>query len=379
LFCVSEQVDTVQSWKHAPTGADICVLPASRLFRAVRRMIFRRASAKGFIARQTRRLLEDGLPYLATPVRLLRAELRRRGCEAILCQEYEHARFDLSVLAGALAGIPVFATFQGGDTRFSRFERFFRSLAVKASAGLIIGSRRERDRVSRIYRNSMRKVASICNPLDLSLWYPEDRRACRLSLSLPEDAVIVVWHGRISLRRKGLDVLIEAWRELTVRQQHEDVYLLLVGDGPDSVTLRGLIESTAVPRVVWHNEYLLDRAAMRRYLSAADVYAFTSRHEGFPVAPLEAMACGLPVVASDCLGVRDIITRPSDGGIVVPLEDPAAIAFALGELVQDADLRQRLGQQARKHVEENFSLPVIGERLRDFLNPSTLATTGASR
>jgi starch synthase len=379
LFCVSAQVDSVQSWTHAPTGAAICVLPASGLFRAVRRMIARQNSASGFIGRQTRRLLEDALPYLATPVTLLRSELRRRRCEAILCQEYEHARFDLSVLAGALAGIPVFATFQGGDTRFSRFERFVRWLAVKQSAGLIIGSRRERDRVRGIYRNSMRKVASICNPLDLGLWFPEDRRACRQALNLPENAVVIVWHGRISLRRKGLDVLIAAWRDLTVQQSREDLYLLLLGDGPDSETLRGLIRSTGVPRVIWRNEYILDRTAMRRYLSASDVYAFTSRHEGFPVAPLEAMACGLPLVASDCLGVRDIITRPADGGIVVPLEDPAALAHALGALVQDQDLRLRLGRQARKHVEENFSLPVVGEKLRDFLNLPTLATTGASR
>jgi starch synthase len=160
------------------------------------------------------KLMADTLPYLATPVWRVCAEVRKRGCQAILCQEYEHARFDLSVLAGALAGVPVFATFQGGDTRYSRLENVFRRMTIEHSAGLIIGSARERERVAGVYRGSVRKVAAICNPLDLSLWYPENRTAARRALELPENALLVMWHGRVDMWRKGLDRLAEAWSEI---------------------------------------------------------------------------------------------------------------------------------------------------------------------
>jgi glycosyltransferase involved in cell wall biosynthesis len=122
-----------------------------------------------------------------------------------------------------------------------------------------------------------------------------------------------------------------------------------------------------VSRVIWRNQYVLDRTVMRQYLSAADVYLFTSRHEGFPVAPLEAMACGLPVVAADCIGVRDILGASSDGGIIVSLDDVAGLVQALVALLENPDLRRSMGAQARKHVEENFSLTAVGEKLRCFL------------
>ncbi|MCU1324686.1 MAG: glycosyl transferase family 1 [Bryobacterales bacterium] len=379
LICVSAQVERIECWRHTPTGADICVLPASRAWRWLRQVIERRPADGGLFARQITRILKDALPYLATPVSLLRSELRRRACDAVLCQEYEHARFDLSVLAGILGGVPVFATFQGGDTRFSRFEPFFRALSVRKSAGLIIGSSRERDRVEKRYRASVQKIATICNPLDLSLWFPEDRLASRRALHLPEDAVLLIWHGRIDLRRKGLDILIDAWQQMIRQRPAANALLVIVGDGPDSDSLRKLIAGSNTPGVIWRNQYVLDRSEMRRYLSAADIYAFSSRHEGFPVAPLEAMACGLPVVATDCIGIRDILSHPYDGGIVVPLEDSSALAHALGALVDDAELRLRLGQQARKRVEQNFSLPVVGEKLKNFLNLPRLTPRGAER
>ena len=103
---------------------------------------------------------------------------------------------------------------------------------------------------------------------------------------------------------------------------------------------------------------------MRAILSAADVYAFPSRHEGLPVAPLEAMACGLPVVGADANGVEDVV---GDTGIVVPRGDADALAAALRELLIDGERRAELGQRARRRVETHFALRPIGAALRSFL------------
>src|SRR6185369_8481582 len=98
---------------------------------------------------------------------------------------------------------------------------------------------------------------------------------------------------------------------------------------------------------------LNDREVIRRHLAAADVYAFPSRNEGFPVAPVEAMACGLPVVAADAPGIVDILGE--DDGTVVPAGDAEAFARALGPLLDDHNLRAALGVRARRRAEERFS------------------------
>jgi len=377
LMCVSARVRRVESWTHGPTGASICVLPVGRLYRLLRWAGIdsavwknRKRRADHVVAWHIKRLLQDVLPYLATPMVLLRREVKARQCQAIVCQEYEHARFDLSVLAGTLSGIPVFATFQGGNTRFSRLERLFRGIAVRKSNSLIIGSSRERERVRKRYAISDRRMAPIFNPLDVTVWYPEDRRSARSALGLPQDAFLVAWHGRIDLHRKGLDLLIDSWRRLLLAKPGLDGYLVMVGTGPDTAELMSLIEAENVERVIWRDEYVLDRAAMRCYLSAADVYAFTSRHEGFPVAPLEAMACGLPVVAMDCAGLRDILSDASDGGIITPLEDPRGLAESLARLLDDEVLRRKTGRDARRRVVESFGLDTVGDRLKKFLSAS---------
>ena len=120
--------------------------------------------------------------------------------------------------------------------------------------------------------------------------------------------------------------------------------------------------------VLWVNEFVQDRTAIRRYLSAADVYAFPSRHEGFPVALIEAMACGLPVVAADAQGVPDILEGgEASGGLVVPRNDTAALALALGRVLDDEVWSRELGKRARCRVEACFSFEAVGKQLCTFL------------
>jgi starch synthase len=145
--------------------------------------------------------------------------------------------------------------------------------------------------------------------------------------------------------------------------------LLLVGTGRDAGELRRLLAASRLGNVRWIDRYVHDRELLARYLSAADVYAFPSRHEGFAVATLEAMACGLPVVAADAPGVADLLEGGErSGGIVVPRADAAALAAALGRLLDDQPWSRRLGERARRHVEQRFSLERVGAELRALLS-----------
>lgn len=385
LFCISARVTEPIRYTHKPTGATICVLPAPRIYHLARRRIpnpYKWTLRKAFgdvhgVRRILLAILKDILPYLATPLDVLARELRRSGCEAILCQEYEYARFDACVVLGQLMRLPVFATFQGGDWQMSRLERPLRPLTLQACAGLIVATFTEAQRVRTCYRVPPAKLARIFNPLDLAMWDAMDRTQARTALGIPIDAQVVVYHGRIDIHRKGLDVLVEAWERVCRDRPHRDLRLLLVGTGSDADELRDRIATMQLQGVLWVNEYVRDRTAMRRYLSAADVYTLPSRHEGFPVAPIEAMACGLPVVAADAPGVPDILEGgEASGGLVVPRGDATALALALGSVLDNEVWGRELGKRARYRVEDCFSLEAIGKQLRDFLLSRSVPDTG---
>jgi starch synthase len=206
------------------------------------------------------------------------------------------------------------------------------------------------------------RVARIFNPVDTSRLQPGDRAAARRALDIPASARVVAWHGRVEIEKKGLDVLLDAWGRMTSRGR----VLALLGDGADAPALADRVDG--LNDVRWEARYELDKDAVGRWLAAADVYAFPSRVEGFPVAPLEAMACGLPVVAADAHGVRDIFAGgEADGGVVVGRDDPVALADALDGVVGDRRRARALGRRARKRAEDAFSLPAVGAALRAFL------------
>ena len=375
LFCVSARVTETMRFTHAPTGAGLFVLPASRAYRILRRRVLNPYAnsldeAVGMVQGRARRAwwsaARELMPYLSTPIVALARELRRQRCDALLVQDYEHARFDVCLLLGRLTRRQVYSTFQGGSVSHRRLERALRRLTVQSADGLFVGAGSETARLREGYGLASEKIVHVFNPVDLSEWCPGDRAMSRRELGLPQEARIVLWHGRVDFRRKGLDVLLDAWQRICSERPNDDLRLVLVGTGNDAAELRAAIEGK--PRVVLVDEYVRDRARLQTYLRAADLYAFPSRHEGFAVAPLEAMASGLPVVAADAPGVRDLLEGgEASGGIVVPRGDVTAFATALTRLIDDEDLCRLLAARARARVEESFALEAVGARLKEFL------------
>jgi starch synthase len=365
IVCFTAAVRTPVRRVHGPTGAAIRFLPAPATFRAVRRrMLDEPLSGRRDPRSVGGALLRQLVPFLATPPVLLARVLRAEGCAAILCQEYETPRFDVCVLVSRLLGVPAFATFQGGDYRASRLEGAARPWTIRAADGLIVASTPEERRLVSRYRVPEARIARVFNPVDTRFWRPEERASARAGLGLPPEATVVVWHGQVQVHRKGLDVLLDAWERVTAERPRRDLRLRLVGTGEDAPGLERRIAAAGLRGVERVDRWVSDRAEVRRLLQAADVYAFPSRHEGFPVAPVEAMACGLPLVAADAYGIPDILERGElDGGVVVPRQDAQALAAALGRLVDDEALRLELGRRARERVERSFSLEAVGAEL----------------
>jgi glycosyltransferase involved in cell wall biosynthesis len=365
IVCPTTSVSRPRAEVHRPTSARLVFLPAPRGFATVRRWALdgRVAGSRNPVT-LARAVAAHVAPYLSTPPRLLSRVLREERCAAVLCQDYENPRFDVCVAVGRRAGLPVYGSFQGGDEQHSRLERWTRPRALGRCAGLVVAPDAEVERLSRVYGVPAERVARIPNPVDTALWGSGDRGAGRAALGIPSDAQVVAWHGQVQLWRKGLDTLLDAWASLADGRPESERRLVLVGSGEDLGEVRRRIEAESLPGVHIVDSWVQDRRRLADVLAAADVYAFPSRHEGLAVAPIEALAAGLPVVASDARGAADAV---GDAGLVVPTGDTRALAAAIGQLLADPERRAELGRRARARAEEHYSLESVGAGLRGFL------------
>jgi glycosyltransferase involved in cell wall biosynthesis len=155
----------------------------------------------------------------------------------------------------------------------------------------------------------------------------------------PAGAPLVVCVGRLC-RQKGQDVLLRAWPE--VLRQLPDARLVLVGDGPDRDALRRLAPGSV--------EFAGAVADVRPWYRAADLVVLPSRWEGMALAPLEALACGRPVLVTDVDGARESLPPGHAAHCLVPPGRPGALAGAVAALLLDPELRVSLGDQGRRHV-----------------------------
>ncbi|MCX4960010.1 glycosyltransferase [Streptomyces virginiae] len=198
----------------------------------------------------------------------------------------------------------------------------------------------------------------IRNGVDLDHFRPggpdpdRDRALARAELPLPADfpadGPLAVCVGRIC-HQKGQDILLKAWPQLLATVP--GARLALVGDGPDTERLRRVAELSGA------GVHFAGAAAdIRPWLRAADLVVLPSRWEGMALAPLEAMACGRPVLVSDVSGARESLP-PGQGRLcLVPPEDPTALAEALGRLLAEPRLLAELGEQARQHARTDFDV-----------------------
>ncbi|MFJ5773451.1 glycosyltransferase [Streptomyces sp. NPDC093094] len=179
------------------------------------------------------------------------------------------------------------------------------------------------------------------NGVDPEVFRPAARDTVR-AVPLPgigPGAPLVVCVGRLC-PQKGQDVLLRAWGE--VARRVPGARLVLVGDGPDRRRL-----ASSAPESVLFAGAVGDTLPWYR---AADLVVLPSRWEGMALAPLEAMACGRPVVLTDVDGARESLPPDLAPRCLVPPGDPAALAAALGGLLLDRHARESLGDLGRRHV-----------------------------
>lgn len=181
-----------------------------------------------------------------------------------------------------------------------------------------------------------------------------DRAALRRSVGIPEDACVIGTMGRL-VADKGVDVLLAAQGSLEGR--HEELWTLVIGDGPDEQRLRAVAEQHRIADRVAFLGFVDDPYP---WFAAMDCAAIPTLQEAFGMAALEALAAGVPVIASDVGGVPEIVTDSVDG-MLVPPGQSAAWAHTITFVLMDAQLRERLAVQGPRTARSRFSLSHMAE------------------
>lgn len=168
---------------------------------------------------------------------------------------------------------------------------------------------------------------------------------------------LILFVGRLE-KRKGVDVLIRAY--LRLRALNSDVRLCVVGEGPERERCQQLIPPSIRPDALFVGA--VSNADLPRYHASADVFvSVATGGESFGIVLLEAMAAGLPVIASDIPGYRTVMQDGVQGRLVPP-DDAFALAQALDALLENRRLREAMGAEGRRTAAQH-AWPVVGARI----------------
>ncbi len=262
-------------------------------------------------------------------------------------------------LAAAALRVPVIIDHWHGFSHFNRKRRLIcRGLGRVTDLSLAV-SQGVKDYIIEQCALDPAKVRVVPNGVDLArLRRHRPRTEVRRELGLAPEAVAVGLVARLDHWGKGHR---EFFTALAALPDGYPVEALIIGGGRREAEMRRLAAELGLAGRV---HFLGQRDDVPDLLSALDLFVLPSHSEGVSLALLEAMAAGLPVIATAVGGLPEVVTD-GDNGLLVPPEDPEALATALERLLEDPALAQRLGANARRHVEENFSLERLGREINE--------------
>ena len=174
-------------------------------------------------------------------------------------------------------------------------------------------------------------------------------------LGVGDDTPLIGTVGRIA-EQKAPEIFVRACGLIA---RSADACFVMIGDGPLRGTVADEVRAAGIGDRFLHVPGMLDASSVMGQLS---VFALPSRYEAGPYAPLEAMRAGAPVVLTDVIGNRDTVIDGASG-LLVPPDDPAALAAAIGRILGDPGLADRLRDGARERLAERFDSRVMAELL----------------
>ncbi len=333
-----------------------------------------------------------GLPWNETRdgIRIVRAPARRKRLDRSLA--YEQVSFIFGGLlralglvirdrpdvilaffgmpSGAIAlplktlfGVPYVVSLRGGDVPgfrpydFARYHRLSAPLIrrVWRGAGAVIANSRGLRSMAQRFERRV-PIETIPNGVDPRAFAPPER---------DWTGVRILFVGRV-VYQKGLDLLLHALGRL----KDSPWSLTVVGDGPQREPLELLAANLGIADRIRFAGWLDGNDLVRAYHDAT-LFAYPSRHEGMPNAVLEAMASGLPVIASRIAGNEELIV-PGETGLLVEAENQQELEQALVRLMPEEGLRRQFGEAARRRATERYPWDRVTAQYLEILERAAL-------
>lgn len=261
-------------------------------------------------------------------------------------------------LAGRLTGVPVVYTEHNKQERYHFLTRRMNLASIGLLSRIIPVSRDVEDSIRRFKPGLRVPLQVILNGVNTDRFKTGlfKRSLIRSQLQIPEDALVI---GIVAVFRvqKRLDLWLE--NAQLVLSQVPDTHFIIVGDGPLKAELvlkrRHLNLEDRVHFVGTQTE-------VRPYLSTFDLFMMTSIFEGLPVAMLEAMACGCPVISTDAGGVKEVV-RDGIDGLLCPVEHPLTLNELAVDLLRNESKRMQFASSSRQRIVDGFSMEKMVQTL----------------
>jgi glycosyltransferase involved in cell wall biosynthesis len=295
--------------------------------------------------------------------------------------ELIHAHFFMSALVAAgikqLLGIPYTVTFhalgairqihQGNNDKFPPDRIQIEKEVALLADQVIAECPQDRDDLMNYYNVPACKICIIPCGFSDEEFYPIEKHAARDMLKFKRDEPIVLQLGRM-VPRKGVDNVVKAVAKL--KANGKKIKLVIVGgeseepnpaNSPELARLQGIAQKHDVLDHI-HFVGRKGRDELKYYYSAADIFITTPWYEPFGITPLEAMACGTPVIGANVGGIKYSVIDGETGALVSP-ENPGELADKVNELIFDKDRLLQLGQNAVNRVNRYFTWANVAEKV----------------
>jgi phosphoheptose isomerase len=248
-------------------------------------------------------------------------------------------------------------------------ERFeIEDLIVNHADHIIAECPQDKDDLLNLYHADPARITTIPCGFDPAELRPLDKTLSRRALNIPEKERVILQLGRM-VPRKGVDTVVRGFARL-LKQHHIPARLIIVGGesedpNPQLTPEIGRLQSIAEEEGVANRVTFIgrrDRQALKHYYSAADIFVSTPWYEPFGITPVEAMACGTPVIGSKVGGIMYTVRHGQTGYLIQP-NDPTALGQRLAYLYQHPEKLQQFSRQAVKRANEQFTWKKVGESI----------------
>lgn len=255
-------------------------------------------------------------------------------------------------LAGIICGVPVVSTFHGfvdinAKERFSAIKSMIINLG---SARLVFVSDRLREFYVEQKGFAARKSVTSCNGVDTSLFKPQRDDSIRKKLGLGPDNILVGAVGNVRTS-KGYEYLLKAAKSVVDRCPH--IRFVIAGEGAGKLyeNLMGLKKRLGLDHSVYFLGFEPD---IPRFMNNLDIFVLSSISEGFSISTIEAMASGVPVIATRSGGPEEIITH-AENGLLVEACCPIELSNCIVELCRNEPMKQNLAIKGINHATKTYS------------------------